>query len=177
MKNRKWILCFSLMVALMLTLAACMNNGGSVAPKMTAKTDFLPETTAPGNASNGMNPMADATQPPVAFDWVTGSGMIEGNINRISEVQDSRVVVTGTTALVAVKFTSAYQGEMTERIREMVAGEVKKADPAIQTVAVTSENDDVTKVYEIAERLRSGEPAETLGEEINRIVRNATTLR
>ena len=177
MNNRKWIFCFVLMVALSLTLAACMNNGGEVQPRVTRETSFMPEVTASNAPSDGMNPMADATQPPVAFDWVTGSGMIEGNINRISEVQDSRVVVTGSTALVGVKFTNAYQGEMTERIREMIAAEVKEADPSIQTVAVTALNDDVTKVYEISERLRSGEQAETLAEEINRIVRNATTLR
>ena len=86
-------------------------------------------------------------------------------------------MVTGTTALVGVKFTSAYQGDVTERIREMVASEVMKADPSIQTVAVTSEKEDVDKIYEISEKLRSGTPADSLAEEINAIVRNATTLR
>lgn len=177
MNNRKWIFCYVLLVVLSFALAACMNNDGATQPRVTTETNYMPETTAQNRASDGMNPLADATQPPVAFDWVTGSGMIEGNINRISEVQDSRVVVTGNTALVAVKFTNAYQGEMTERIREMIAAEVKEADPSIQTVAVTATNDDVAKVYEISEKLRSGAQAETLAEEINRIVRNATTLR
>ena len=86
-------------------------------------------------------------------------------------------MVTGNTALVGVKFTSAYQGDVTERIREMVASEVMKADPSIQTVAVTSEKEDVDKIYEISEKLRSGTPADSLAEEINAIVRNATTLR
>ena len=80
-------------------------------------------------------------------------------------------MVTGTTALVGVKFTSAYQGDVTERIREMVASEVMKADPSIQTVAVTSEKEDVDKIYEISEKLRSGTPADSLAEEINAIVR------
>ena len=76
-----------------------------------------------------------------------------------------------------VKFTNAYQGDVTERIREMVASEVMKADPSIQTVAVTSETEDVNRIYEISEKLRTGTPADTLTEEINAIVRNATTLR
>ena len=46
-----------------------------------------------------------------------------------------------------------------ERIREMVAAEVKKADPNIQTVAVTAEDDDVDGVYDISDRLRKGEDA------------------
>ncbi len=87
------------------------------------------------------------------------------------------MVVTGTTALVGVKFTSAYQGEMTERIREMVAAEVMEADPSIQTVAVTAEGEDVDRVFEISDRLRAGEDANALSADINEIVRNATTLR
>ena len=108
---------------------------------------------------------------------LTGSGQVEGNVNRISEIADSRVVVAGTTALVGVKFAPQYQGEMTERIREMVAAEVMEADPSIQTVAVTAEGEDVDRVFDISDRLRAGENAEQLGGEINEIVRNATTLR
>ena len=73
------------------------------------------------------------------FDWKNNAAQVETAINQISEIADSRVVVAGTTALVAVRYTDAYQGETTERIREMVAGAVREADPTIQTVAVTSE--------------------------------------
>ena len=177
MKRNKTSICILMAAMLCLMLAACMNNGTTAQPQVTTRTDFMPETTAQNNVSDGMNPMTNATQPPVAFDWVTGSGMIEGNLNRISEIQDSRVVVTGNTALVAVKFTNAYQGEMTERIREMIAGEVMKADDNIKTVAVTAEDEDVKRVYEISEKLRSGQQAETLAADIEEIVRNATTLR
>ena len=173
MKLFKTTVCFLMAVALCLSLTACMNNGATQ-PQTTTQTSFMPETTANPNATNGMT---GATQSPVAFDWITGSGTIEGNLNRLSEISDSRVVVTGTTALVGVKFTSAYQGELTERIREMIAQEVMKADPSIQTVAVTAEEADVNAVFEISERLRGGEPAEALSERINEIVRNATTLR
>ena len=66
---------------------------------------------------------------------------------------------------------------MTERIREMIAAEIMKADPQIQTVAVTSEEDDVEDIYEISERTLMGEELDALKEDINEIVRNATTLR
>jgi len=182
MKAVKTIVCSLIALAMCLSLAACMNN----APKSTTQTGYMPEATnqvagavrdAGQSIENGVNNLTGSTQQPVAFDWVTGSGMIEGNVNRISEISDSRVVVTGSTALVGVKFTSAYQGDVTERIREMVAAEVMKADPSIQTVAVTAEEDDVNAVWEISEKLRSGEPPETLSNRINEIVRNATTMR
>ena len=67
--------------------------------------------------------------------------------------------------------------DLTERIRQMVAAEVVKADPSIQTVAVTAEPEDVNRVYEISEALRAGSPADSQTDAINEIVRNATTLR
>lgn len=180
MRVTKCILVSLMAVALCLSMTACMNNGGNVAPQQTTRTDFMPEATnmTTDNANNmNVNNVVGATQAPVAFDWLTGSGQVEANVNRISEISDCRVVTAGTTALVGVRFTSAYQGEMTERIREMVAAEVMKADPSIQTVAVTAEEDDVEDVYEIAEELRNGKPAESVADDINEIVRNATTLR
>lgn len=173
MKAFKCILVSLMAAAMCLAMAACMNNGDAV-PKQTTQTDYMPETTAQANDASGT---AAATQAPVAFDWITGAGQVEANVNRISEISDCRVVTVGTTALVGVKFTSAYQGEMTERIREMVAAEVMKADPSIQTVAVTAEEGDVQGVYDVSETLRSGKPAEEVKDKINEIVRNATTLR
>ena len=174
MKALKTMLCILMAAALCLSLAACMNNADNAQPQSTVQTDFMPETTAGPTGNSGV---MGETQPPVAFDWVTGAGQIEGNVNRISEIADSRVVVTGTTALVGVKFTSAYQGEVTERIREMIAAEVMAADPNIQTVAVTASEEDVNQVYEISDQLRAGTPAESVAQKINEIVRNATTLR
>jgi YhcN/YlaJ family sporulation lipoprotein len=166
----------ALALAACVTLTACMGSAKeNVRPQTTTRTDYLPESTAVPAVTAA--PQMQATQAPVAFDWITGSGQIEGNVNSISEIADSRVVVTGTTALVGVRFAPEYRGEVTERIREMVAAEVMKADPSIRTVAVTAEEDDVEDVYEISDELRSGKPADSVGTEIEEIVRNATTLR
>lgn len=169
MNRLKRFLGIVMAAAACMTLTACMNNG-SVKPQATTQTNFVPEVT------NAPQPTQNAQQQS-AFDWTTGAEQIEANVNKISEIADSRVVVDGTTALVGVKFTEAYQGEVTERIREMVAAEVMKADPNIQTVAVTAEEEDVNNVYEIADQIRTGNPIEELGNKIAEIVRNATTLR
>ena len=110
--------------------------------------------------------MARARARPRPLTGKTTPPQVETAINQISEIADSRVVVAGTTALVAVRYTDAYQGETTERIREMVAGAVREADPTIQTVAVTSEESDVTAVYELADRIRAGENAGDMADEI-----------
>jgi len=154
-----------------LTNNGAANNNTSGATGATGATGTNGTNGATGNTAattdGALNP----------FDWANGAADIEKAIARISEVSDARVVVTNSTALVGVKFDNAYKGEITERIREMVAAEVLRADPNIQTVAVTASEDDVNKVYELSEQIRSGRTADELSAQINAIVRNATTLR
>ena len=169
MKVFKKFLGIAMAAAACLTLTACM-NGGVARPQATTQTSFVPEVTqAPVNQQDA--------QQSTAFDWTAGAEQIEADVSRISEISDCRVVVNGNTALVGVRFADAYQGEVTERIREMVAAEVMKADPNIRTVAVTAEEEDVANVYDIANRIRTGSPIEELTTKIEEIVRNATTLR
>ena len=194
MMNRRVII-LTLLLAAGVLLTGCMNNG-TTGVKPTATADFMPGNT---NGGQGVNNPTATVQPTVTnqtgmdgttgsttthsdgaltpFDWANNASQIEQAIARISEVRESRVVVTGTTALVGVKFDSVYKGQLTERIREMVAAEVMKADPSIQTVAVTSDEGDVQKVYSLSDQVRAGRTADELKEDINAIVRNATTLR
>ena len=205
--NRKIIPVILIVAAACLALAACMNNGGTTtrpaptanyAPNASggtandaqngngaagltnnanANNNGADGTMNSGNAGNTGNTAATTDGALNPFDWANGAADIEKAIARISEVADARVVVTNSTALVGVKFDNAYKGEITERIREMVAAEVLRADPNIQTVAVTASEDDVNKVYDLSEQIRAGRTADELSAEINAIVRNATTLR
>ena len=129
-------------LAISLAAAGCMSAGSS-APAVTA-------TAAPAAVT------AEPTAAAAMFDWHTGAQDVESAIVQLSEIKDARVLVVGNTALVGVKFDDAYKGEMTERIREMVAAEVKKADESIKTVAVTNETDDITGIYDISDKVRGG---------------------
>lgn len=172
MNKLKKFLGIALMAALCASLTACMGSA-TVRPQTTTQTDFAPEATSdPAGTDAAGNQAAQS-----GFDWTTGAGQIESNVNKLSEIEDCRVVVSDTTALVGIKFADAYQGEVTERIREMVAAEVMQADPKIQTVAVTAEESDVAQVYEISDKMHGGGAIEELGSKIEEIVRNATTLR
>jgi YhcN/YlaJ family sporulation lipoprotein len=194
--NRKIIPVILIIAAACLALAACMNNGGTNAQPTPGPTaNYAPNATdgsgaQNGNGAAGLTNNGDATNNGATgntaattdgalnpFDWANGAADIEKAIGRISEISDARVVVTNSTALVGVKFDNAYKGEITERIREMVAAEVLRADPSIQTVAVTASEDDVNNVYALSEQIRAGRNADELSAEINAIVRNATTLR
>ena len=207
MNNRKSMTLILLLALAALLLAACMNDNGtrlSSTPEPTAS--FMPDATngytgsgsndggttgtnntnngagagnagSMGNAGNTGNTASTTDGALVPFDWANSAAGIEQAIGQISEISDARVVVTNTTALVGVKFDNAYKGRLTERIREMVAAEVLKADPGIQTVAVTSDDEDVAKVYTLSDQIRAGRTADELSSDINAIVRNATTMR
>ena len=170
MNFRKCLSIFVCILALSAALCGCMNTG--LRDGDNAATS--PTPTATDGASVMPNNTSAVT---AAFDWLKNAGSVEQKINLLSEIESSRVVVTGNTALVGVTFTDAYQGETTERIREMVAGAVREADPTIQTVAVTSEKEDVDKINDIADRMAKGTPESELESEIDTIVRNVTTMQ
>lgn len=180
MKNEKLrslgctVALLALIVALGMGMTGCMRKEGQMESGAATATaspspDYMPRGSSVGGttARTGLTP----------FDWTKNAAGVEGRIAQISEISEARVVTEGNTALVAVRFNPSYQGEMTERIREMVAAEVMKADPEITTVAVTADDEDVKSVYDISDRVRSGVALDELKQEINEIVRNATTLR
>lgn len=172
MKNtmfKRLFLAFALTLVVGLSVTGCMNRADESAADPTPSPSYMPQGVA--------NDSTKTSQTAARFDWTSDAAQIEARIGQISEISEARVVVTGDTALVGVKFNQAYRGEMTERIREMVAAEVMAADPEITTVAVTADEDDVKDIYELSERTLAGREMDTLKDDINEIVRNATTLR
>lgn len=172
------------LLALVLLAAAlatgCMNRGNESAVEPTSTPNYMPQGNSATNQPDAMRQSgsnAGSAGNTAGFDWTANAAQIEAKIGQISEISEARVVTTGNTALVGVRFDPAYRGEMTERIREMVAAEVMAADPQITTVAVTADGDDVEDVYELSERSTLGREMDTLKDDINEIVRNATTLR
>ena len=167
--KKQFVIVLVLLAALM--TAGCMNRGGEDAAEPTSTPSYMPQ----GSTATVMPGATMAAE--TAFDWTANAARIEAQIGQISEIREARVVTAGDTALVGVKFDPAYRGQMTERIREMVAAEVMAADPGITTVAVTADADDVEDIYEISERTTLGREMDTLKDDIQEIVRNATTLR
>ncbi len=186
MNGMKKGLLFTMMLAVLsLALTGCFRSTTQVSPTATPVpmvtnatmmpgTTLLPgETLAPGGAAAPGTTMT----PGQTFDWATKATTIENRINMFSEIQECSIVTSGNTALVGVVFTPQYKGEMTQRIRDMIAGEVMAADPSIQVVAVTAETQDVATIKQLAQQQRSGASPDQLKTEVEKIARNATTLR
>lgn len=183
---RKNIFWYALvLMACVVSLTACMNSAGE--PEKTEPTPAPAVTSAPATAAPTAGIPEDLmlqTSEPAGqgsasdtFNWTDNVTDIEQKIDQLSEIADSRVVVNQDTALVAVKFDPTYQGEVTERIREMIAAVIMEADPSIRTVAVTAEEADVQTIGSIADRLANGTALESLASEIEKIIRNVTTMR
>ena len=154
--------------ALMCCLAGCMSAGDEDrGAAVTAAPTQKPAATA------------ETTAQPAAFDWNSEAKNVEDAIVQLSEVKEARVAINGDTALVGIRFDDAYKGEMTDRIREMIAGVVQKADPNIKTVAVTADENDVNSIFDMAERVASGagEVFDDFADDIKKIVNNVTTMR
>ena len=47
----------------------------------------------------------------------------------------------------------------------------------LQTVAVTANADDVARIFEMSDAVKSGQSVDELDSDIDSIVRNATTMR
>lgn len=181
MKNKKQMATVLCALMLCTILTGCMNAGARVTPEPSGRPEgsVMPgvdfgESAAPNGTDMGG---VGNTGLGEVFDWLGMGRSVQDQINMFSEIQESRIIVNGNTALVGVTFASQYKGELTQRIHDMIAGEVQKADANIQTVAVTAEQEDVKKINEIADKIAAGTPMSELESEIDSIIRNMTTIQ
>lgn len=151
---------------------ASTNQSGAGGTGLIPGLDGLTATPAPGSMAGSAGDMGNGS-----YDWATQAAAVEKRIGMFSEVEACRVVVNEGTALVGLRFADAYQGELTQRIRDMVAGEVMAVDNAIQVVAVTAESQDVNEIFALADQQRQGNAPSDLKQKIDQIARNTTTLR
>lgn len=176
MKNMPKVLVITLVCLLTgALLTGCMNSGGRTLG--ATPTPGVPQSSAMPGSTGGaqtQNPSAGASEKP--FDWTNNAKDVQDKINQLSEIQKSTVIVNGKTALVGVTFTGSYAGELTQRIHDMVASQVQAADASIEKVAVTSDQEDVKKIEELAGKIQSGTPVSELEQEIDSIARNVTTM-
>ncbi|MEG0146231.1 MAG: YhcN/YlaJ family sporulation lipoprotein [Clostridia bacterium] len=166
-------------------LSGCFGGNNEAEPTATP----VPMTTATATPDMNMGSMATpmsgnvlTTTPAPAgaagpYDWKAQAAAVESRIAMFSEIEACRVVVCEGTALAGVKFTTAYQGEMTQRIRDMIAGEIMAVDNTIQVVAVTAEPKDVERIYSLSDAQKNGNPPSDLKQQVDTIARNTTTLR
>lgn len=150
MVNKKWIL-IAVALCAALVLTGCMSAA-------------RPEATYTPAPMPTLNPMTPATVPEVTtqpignsiFNWGTGIGTIQTQIEQISEIATDVIVVDGSRAVVGVTFAPEYRGALTDRIVNMIVDKIKAADSNVTKVRVTDEPARITTAKDLAAKVVAG---------------------
>jgi len=105
-------------------------------------------TAAAGTQESGVNSVEDAQRV---------SDQVSEEVEKLSELDKAEAVVAGGIALVGISYDAQYQGGLTERVNEMVTERVEMIDKAITTVHVTDDEQAVTRIAQLREKLRAGD--------------------
>ncbi len=92
-------------------------------------------------------------------------------VAQLEEVRTANVIVTDRNAYVAVVLNGDTEGEVTDRVKNRIADQVRKADRNIQNVYVSSNPDFVDRMTDYGRRIGEGEPIEGLFDEFNQTIR------
>lgn len=90
---------------------------------------------------------------------------------RVPGVNGATVVIAGTTAYVGVDQKAGLEKGDTERVKRDVSNEVKKAEPRLIAVYVSSDPDTVTRLRRIAEGIAAGQPISAFDNELAEIAK------
>lgn len=91
-------------------------------------------------------------------------------------VNRATVVLAGTTVYLGLNIDDEVERERTEAVKRDAGRRVQKAEPRIERVMVTTDVDTVTRLENIAEGIRRGEPVSAFTRELGEIDRRATPV-
>lgn len=101
----------------------------------------------------------------------TRSERIATNVNRVTGVNDSRVILSNNRALVGVTLNPGVKGSMTDQMKSNIEKAVKTADNQITSVAVTADPDIYTRINNVGTGMRNGRPLSEFGSEVEELFR------
>lgn len=136
----------------------------------TIAPDAMPGTGVP-EAGMSAEPTAPAASGTMSDeDAMAVAKKVSDEVQRLSEIKKATTLVVGDTALIGVEFDAQYKGEMTTRIKDMVANRAKAADKRIQNVSVTADPDLLTRVQDLGTKLDGGSVISDITTEFTEIV-------
>lgn len=145
------------------TMTACsMANGGSTGAAIPSPsalaTALIPgqnRLTPESTDSMGMQTPDNAAM--TAAMTTAESAALSKKANdaaaQVSEIDGCVTAIVGNTCLAGVTFDKQYQGEMTDRIRDMVASRIQSVAPSVERVAVTHDPALVAQIEDVANQI------------------------
>jgi len=91
-------------------------------------------------------------------------------------VNKATVVLSGSTAYVGLNLKAGTEAARTNAIKRDVAGRVKKAEPRLTRVLVTTDADTVTRLNRVASGVAKGKPVSAFADEMREIDRRMTPV-
>ncbi len=126
----------------------------------------------PQNTPNGISQTpAQAPMPTSPAEVSKIASDLSGVAARVPGVNGATVVITGTTAYVGVDQKAGLEKSETDRIKRDVSDEVKKAEPRLTAVFVSSDPDIVTRLRRIADGVAAGQPISSFADELTEIAK------
>jgi len=182
----KRILLTLCLLASCLSLTACMDNSAPVTPTTSPTTQV---TSAPTNIiiedapmTTDMLPDPGLTDEPATSAAPEAAGVtsvtdvrraveqIEDELERLSEVDDAQVFLSGNSAAVALEFDDQYQGGIDDRLRDIVQERIDGVISGVTNVVITEEKSFMDQLEMLGDRLESATDLSELQNELNAII-------
>ena len=185
---KKWILALLCMAAACLVMSGCaarnVGTSSTTAPvatqiPMTAEPTMVATTEPTGAPEMTTQPMETAGNMADSGNMTPAEASrmaerISEAVERISEVSDAEVVVSGTRVLVAVEFEDQYNAGLDDRMKQTIIETVKKVDENVTDVEITDDDTLYGQVMGLGEKLAKAtgldELADDFGDLWDRIV-------
>jgi spore cortex protein len=84
----------------------------------------------------------------------------------LNEVSRAYVLTTERSAYVAAVFENGENGQVSNEMEDKIANQIRKVDPGIKDVYVTTNPDFVDRMRNYADKAEGGKPIEGIGEEL-----------
>lgn len=145
------------------------NPSGITNPNVTTRDNTTtPNGTTGNNTTNNMTGNNTITGD---TSLNTRAEKIATAVNKLTGVNNSRVIISDNRALVGVSLNSGVQGTMTDQMKTNIERAVKTADRQITSVAVTADPDLYTRINNIGTGIRNGRPLSEFGSEVEELFR------
>ena len=155
MKKTWLLLVFCTVCAL--TLVGCTSNADTL-PSASPSTSLSPSPTMMATTSPTATTSPSTTAGAMTLeDSRRIAEAIDEEVEKLSEISESSVVVSGNMALVGVTFDTSYQGGVTDRITEMIDTRIATVDKAITAVHVTDDKTLVAEIQKLSDEVQKGE--------------------
>ena len=147
-------------------------------------TDTLPTPTPGTSANPGMMSPARPTAAPEASeapsairtveDARKAAEEMEDAIEKLSEVDEADVALAGDTALVGLKLTGQYQGQVDDRLKKMVLTRVQTVEKSIAKAAVTDNTALTAAIRALSDATDGASTLEDMSRKAEEILRQLT---